>query len=380
MRGGVLYATYNTKFMKAVVYYKPMDLRIEEVPTPKPKPGEILMRNISALTCGTDVKQYKRGYPRFKEGQILIFGHESAGIVEEVGEGVTKFKKGDRIAPHNSAPCNKCYFCKIGEHSMCEDLTMVKSGWAEFRLLPAPIVEQNTFLIPENISFRSAALLEPLGSAVHCIDNAGINLSDTVVIHGAGPLGLMQVKLAKMRGAYVISTDVNAKRLETSKALGADEIIDASKIDDIVKAVRDITPNSRGVDIAIDATGLAEIWEKNLYMVRKGGTVMEFGGLKAGSSITVDSTLLHYSMVNIKGVFHTKPRLVQQSFDLIKRGEISEDLFVQGTYSLDKTLEALDSHARGEVIKNEIRCDRWDSDIKELPKASGEVENEFRKS
>ena len=174
--------------MKAAVYYGPGDIKMEEVPTPVPGPGEILMRNITALTCGTDLKQYRRGYPKFKEGQKLIFGHESAGIVAAVGEGVTKFKVGDKIAPHNSAPCNNCYYCKIGEHSMCDNIIMVKSAWAEYRLLPAPIVQQNTFLIPDGLSFRSAALLEPLGSAVHGITSANIQLMDTVVINGAGPL------------------------------------------------------------------------------------------------------------------------------------------------------------------------------------------------
>lgn len=343
--------------MRAAVYYAPNDLRMEDVETPKPGPGEILMKNISALTCGTDLKQYKRGYPKFKKGQKLIFGHESAGIVAAVGEGVTKFRVGDRIAPHNSAPCNKCYFCKIGEHSMCDHLIMVKSAWAEYRLLPAPIVEQNVFQIPKNISFRSAALLEPLGSAVHGIEEANIQMMDIVVIHGAGPLGLMMVKLAKLRGAYVISTDKNLMRLKKAKDLGADVIVDISKESDIIQTIRGITPFGRGVDIAIDATGLPEVWEKNLYMVRKSGTVLEFGGCKGGSSITVDTTLLHYSQINIKGIYHTTPKLVEQSFRLIERGIISEEDFVNETYPLERSLEALESHAAGDVIKNEIRCD-----------------------
>ena len=346
--------------MKAAVYYAPQDLRMEEVPTPKPGAGEILMQNISALTCGSDLKQYKRGHPKFKPGQKMIFGHESAGIVAAVGEGVTEFKVGDRIAPHNSGPCNHCYFCKIGEQSMCENIVMVKSAWAEYRLLPAPIVSQNVFHIPDNISFRSAALLEPLGSAVHGITACNIQLTDTVVINGAGPLGLMMVRLAKLRGAYVISTDLSPKRLEIARALGADVTIDVRQVPDIVQAVRDLTPYSRGVDVAIDATGLAEIWEKNLYMVRKAGTVLEFGGLASGSSIQVDATILHYSQVTIKGLHHTTPRLVEQSWRLIERGEISEDLFVNETFSLDHCLDALKSHESGEVVKNEIRCDCWE--------------------
>lgn len=343
--------------MKAAVYYAPNDLRMEEVETPKPKAGEILMQNISALTCGTDLKQYRRGYPKFKPGQKLIFGHESAGIVAAVGAGVSKFKVGDRIAPHNSAPCHECYFCKIGQHSMCDNLVMVKSAWAEYRLLPASIVSQNVFHIPDNISFRSAALLEPLGSAVHGIASADIQLMDTVVIHGAGPLGLMMIKLAKLKGAYVISTDKNQLRLDAAKALGADETIDISEVSDVTSAVKGLTAFGRGVDVAIDATGLPSVWESNIEMVRKAGTVIEFGGCKGGSSIAVDTTRLHYAQLNIKGIFHTTPRLVEQAFLLIARGIITEDIFVGNTYGLNQCLEALESHERGEVIKNEIRCD-----------------------
>jgi L-iditol 2-dehydrogenase len=145
--------------------------------------------------------------------------------------------------------------------------------------------------------------------------------------------------------------------LETARKLGADETIDVAKVGNVVDAVRGLTPNGRGADVAIDATGLPETWEKNLYMVRKAGTVMEFGGCKGGSTITVDTTLLHYSQLNVKGLYHTTPRLVEQSFLLIQRGEITEDVFVDGTYPLDQCLNALESHARGEVIKNEIRCD-----------------------
>ncbi len=342
--------------MKAALYYAPGDVRMEDIPKPQVGPGEILMQNISALTCGTELKQYRRGYPKFKSGEIKQFGHESAGIVAEVGEGVTKFKVGDRIVPHNSAPCNSCYYCRKGQHNICDNLVFSDGAWAEYRLLPAPIVNQNTFFIPDTISYRSAALLEPLGSAVHCIDQANIQLMDTVVINGAGPLGLMMAKIAKIRGAYVIITDINPTRLAFARSLGVDEIINVSKVKDQIQAVRDLTPFNRGVDIAIDATGLSEVWEKNLYMVRKGGTVMEFGGCKGGTTIIVDTTLIHYSQITVKGLFHTTPRLVEEAFSLISREIINEDIFVGNTYSLDNCIEALESHARGEVVKNEIRC------------------------
>ena len=343
--------------MKAALYYGIGDIRVEDVPKPKVGFGEILMKNVTALTCGTELKQYRRGYPSFKEGEVRKFGHESSGIVAEVGEGVKNFKVGDRIATHNSAPCNHCYYCRVGQYSLCENLVFSDGAWAEYRLLPAAIVEQNVFHLPSHISYKSAALLEPLSCAVYCIDEANIKLMDIVVINGAGPLGLMNLKVAKLRGAYTIISDLNPKRLQYAKEIGADEIINVSEVDDQIEAVLDKTPSHRGADVVIDATGLPEMWEKNMYMVRKGGTVMEFGGCKSGTTVTFDTRRLHYDQITVKGLFHTTPRHVEQAFRLIERGHISEEVFVGGTYPLEKCVEALESHAKGDVVKNEIRLE-----------------------
>ena len=225
-------------------------------------------------------------------------------------------------------------------------------------MIPAPIVEENTFPIPEHVSYRLAAILEPLGSAVHCIDQSGLTLTDTVAINGAGPLGLMQLVTAKLRGAYVISCDRSPFRLEAARKLGADVVINIDEVEDQVQAVRDCTPSSRGVDIAIDCTGLPEVWEMNARMVRKGGTVMEFGGTKGGTTVTFDCALLHYGQLTIKGLFHTTPQIVEQCYHMICRGEIPEDIFIQKTFPLAQFKEALESHGSGEVVKNEIRCDQ----------------------
>jgi len=346
------------KTMKAAMYYGAGQTKFEEVPVPVPGPGEILMKNVSALTCGTDLKTYRRGYRTDKPGAGRIFGHESAGIVYEMGPGVTKFKIGDRIAPLPSAPCNKCYWCRRGQPSLCESRVGASGGWAQYRLLPAPIVEQLTFLIPESISFRHAAIVEPLSCAVHSIDESGITLMDMVAINGVGPLGLMQVRTAKLRGGYVIACDKSPFRLEAAKKLGADVVINIDEVEDQVQAVRDCTPFSRGVDIAIDCTGLPEVWEMNVRMVRKGGTVMEFGGCKGGSTVTFNCDLLHYSQLTIKGLFATTPRIAEESFDMICRGEIPEDIFIAKTFPLAQFQDALDLHGTGTVVKNEIRCDQ----------------------
>ena len=288
------------KTMRAVMYYGPGQLKVEDIPVPQAGPGEIIIKNVSALTCGTDLKRYKRGYRRDKAGEADIFGHESAGIVYEVGEGVTKFKAGDRIATHNTAPCSECYWCKRGQQSLCDNLVRASGAWAEYRRIPAPIVKQNSFIIPDNISYRLAAIVEPLSCAVYNISESGLKLMDAVVINGAGPLGLMQVKTAKLRGAYVIVCDSISFRLECAKALGADVCINIHEVPDQVQAVKGVTPYGRGADIAVDCTGIPEVWEMNIGMVRKGGTVMEFGGCKGGSTVHFDCDRIHYSQLTVK--------------------------------------------------------------------------------
>lgn len=345
--------------MKAIMHYGQPGaaLRFEEVPMPKAGPGEIVLKNISATTCGTDLKAWKRGYLGTQEGVGRIFGHESAGVVYEVGEGVTKFKAGDRVVTHNSAPCGHCFWCKHGQFSLCENLTFAPGAWAEYRKIPAPIVEQNSFLIPEHLSFAMAAIVEPLSCAVYNVVDSNVQLGDIMVINGAGPLGLMQVCAAKLRGAFVIVCDSVPFRLDCAKKLGADIAINITEVPDQVEAVVSCTPDKRGVDIAVDCTGLPQVWEMNLQMVRKGGLVMEFGGCKPGSTVTFDCNKIHYGQVTIKGLFHTTPLIVQQSFDLLSRGLIPEEIFIGKSFPLAKAQEALESHARGEVVKNEIRCD-----------------------
>lgn len=344
--------------MKAAVLNNAEDLRIMDLEMPRAGEGEIIMKVKSALTCGTDVKTFRRGHPTIPfGGNKTAFGHEGSGVVYEVGRGVDKFKVGDRIAAHNTAPCHSCYSCQVGDYSMCDDLRQMRGTWAEYVKIPASLVRETIFKIPDTMSHKQAALLEPLSCAVYGVDLSDIKLGDLVVVNGCGPIGLMMLKCAKLKGATVIACDFTDLRLETAKKLGADMTVDLKEVDDQVEAVRELTPYGRGVDIAIEATGVPEVWEKNMLMARKGGMVMEFGGCKPGTTITVDTKLLHYSQLTIKGVYHTTPKHVGMAFELIKRGEFPEDVMINKSFKLDDALDALLSHAKGEVIKNEIVID-----------------------
>ena len=266
-------------------------------------------------------------------------------------------KEGDRVACHNTAPCGHCYYCKHGQPSMCETLTYCRGAYAEYVKVPAPIVEQNMFVIPDSLSHKTASLMEPFSCAVYGIENCPIALGDFVVVNGAGPIGLMFARLAVLRGAKVLVTDMVPGRLETARRLGVWQTLNLTGVEDTVAAVRALTDGERGADVVIEATGLIQVWETSVKMARKGGFVLLFGGTKSGSVLHVDATLLHYSQITIKGVYHTTPAHVAAALELLKLGVISAEDFIQNEYPLDQLEVAIREHASGAVIKNCIVYD-----------------------
>lgn len=337
------------------MFHAPEDVRMEDVPTPEAGPGEVLVKIGAALTCGTDVKSYRRGHPTLFKTMPSPFGHEFAGEIEAVGEGVEEWRPGMRVVAANSAPCNRCYFCKVGDQSMCERLEFLNGAFAEYIVVPSRIVEQNLFEIPDGVEFSRAALLEPLACAVHGVVRTPIEVGETVAVIGAGQIGLMFVRLATERGARVISVDKSPERLAVARELGAVETIQADKGVDTIEAVRKWTPEGRGTDVVIEAVGFPALWEQALRMVRRGGDVTLFGGAPSGTSIEVDTVLLHYSQITIRGIFHHTPYTVQTAFDLLRTGRMDPEPFISGVRPLEDIVAALESHGRQEGIKYEIR-------------------------
>lgn len=341
--------------MKAQMYYGPKDIRYEDVEKPKIGKGEVLIKVGCALTCGTDLKTYIRGHHLYEQnGLPSPFGHEVAGVIEEVGEGVKNFKVGMRVVPNNSAPCGHCYYCRRHLEELCENLEYMWGAYAEYIRVPSSIVEKNMIEISQNIPFEHAALVEPLSCAAHGSAKAGIKVGDTVVVNGAGPLGLMHIRLAKLSGAYVITTDLNSKRLDIAKALGADEVIKIDEGMDQVSLVKEKTDNMRGVDVAIEAVGLPNTWEKTIEMVRPGGTALLFGGPPANTKISVSTYTIHYSEVKVIGVFHHTPYYTRVAFNLIKRGAIMPEKFISGKKPLSNLVETLELLKKGDGIKYAI--------------------------
>lgn len=336
--------------MKAAVFHGIKDVRLEETKIPQIKSDEVLVRIRAALTCGTDRKMYLRGHPLF--APPFVFGHEFAGQIVKVGSKVKDFQEGLRVVATNSAPCNRCYYCKVGQQSMCENITLRLSGaFAEYIEVLGPITKQNLLEIPDGLPYKEAALVEPLACVVHGVESSNIVLGDTVVINGLGPIGLMYVQLVRLKGARVIATDLKRQRLSLAKKLGADEVIDISKVKDAVEAVRKLTEKGRGVDVAIEAVGIPEVWEKTISMVRKGGIANLFGGCPSGTKITIDTKLLHYSQITIKGIFHHTPQYVKRALNLISEGRIDANSLITNEFPLSDFPRVLDMLVNQEGIK-----------------------------
>src|ERR1039457_1779630 len=313
--------------MMAAVLYGKEHLQVEPVSIPKIDDGDILVQVRVALTCGTDVKVFRRGYHARMIVPPAVFGHELAGDVVAVGQDVKAFKVGERVVAANSAPCEECFFCRRGVQNLCEDLLFNNGAYAEYIRIPARIVERNTYLIPAHVGYSDAALVEPLACVVRGFEETAPKEGDTIAIIGLGSIGLMFAKLAKLYGCRVIAVGRRKSQLERAAALGVDELIAVEGDTNPVSAIRALT-HGRGVDIAIEAVGKPQTWQWAVDMVRRGGTVNFFGGCPNESKVSLDTALLHYSEITCKASFHHTPAYIQKALDLVCAGHIAASFFV----------------------------------------------------
>ena len=346
--------------MRAYMFYGPGDLRMEDVEPGRPGPGEVAVEIRAAATCGTDLKSYRRGHPTlFPPGSLPArFGHEFAGVVTEVGAGVTKFAPGQRVVAANTCPCGSCWACTIGRESLCENLQYLNGAFAEQIVIPRAIVERNTYEIPETLPFEAAAPLEPLSTVVHGMSESGIALGDTVVVNGAGPIGQMYIRLAQLRGASVIAADLSEGRLAQAEAAGAITTVNLGGYQTTAEkaaAIRAVTPHGRGADVAIEAVGLPEVWEQTVQCLRPGGTAVLFGGPKAGSTFTVDAVAMHYLEYKLVGVYHHAPRYVQTAVQLLSSGQFDGMTLCTEIRPLEALVASLEDMAGGVGSKYILR-------------------------
>jgi L-iditol 2-dehydrogenase len=330
--------------MTAAVLHGREDIRIEQVPVPQAAAGELIVRVGAALTCGTDLKVFRRGYHARMIVPPALFGHELAGTVVEAGEGVEGFAAGDRVVALNSAPCGACYFCQRNQENLCDDLLFNNGAYAEFIRIPARIVAKNTLHVPEHVPLEHAALTEPLACAVHGFEDSHAHPGDRVAVIGGGPLGLMILHVAALHGCEVIAIVKHPGQVEAARQLGAAHVVQGDNIRAAIRDTRALTPGNRGVDIAIEAVGIPEAWQEAVELVRKGGTVNFFGGCAVGTHVSLDTNRLHYNDITLRATFHHTPAICRKALELIASGRFQAAAFITGhahLFELHRVFEKL---------------------------------------
>lgn len=320
--------------MQAAVLYGKEDLRVERVEVPAAAPGEIVVRVGAALTCGTDLKVYRRGYHAMMLTPPIPFGHEFAGVVTGIGAGVTSFTLGERVVALNSAPCDVCYFCLRGQQNLCEDLLFNNGAYAEYLRIPARIVQKNTLRVPGDVLLEHAALTEPLACVVRGLEESGARAGDSMIVIGAGPIGLMFMHVAALSGINVIAVVKREDQVAAAEVFGAEEVVRTELVDDVVTAARALTPHGLGADVVVEAVATPATWSWAVDMVRKGGVVNFFGGPPSGTRISFDTNRLHYGDITLKASFHHTPATCRTAFDLVTSGRFKCAEYITGKAEL----------------------------------------------
>ncbi len=334
-------ASPDSTTMKALILHQPGDIRLEDVAIPALHDGDLLVRVHSATTCGTDLKAYKRGH-----AQIPMpggFGHEYSGTVTAVGSGA-KYAVGQPIMGVHSAPCGECYWCQRGQENLCETImaSKVLGSFAEYLVVPKRIADKNVFEKPENISFDIASLLEPYSSVAQGILELRhvLRPDSSVLIIGPGAIGLLFVAALRQSGVNDITlAGRNQGRLRVGADFGARTV-----------PVSEITVD-RGFDIVIECTGQVEVWERSIDYVRRGGTLMLFGGCAGGTTVTYDTKRVHYDQVSIVSPFHFGTQAVQLARQWILDSKVDLGRLITSERRLEEGSKVFDDLDAGLGIK-----------------------------
>ncbi|HKV54433.1 MAG TPA: alcohol dehydrogenase catalytic domain-containing protein [Candidatus Binataceae bacterium] len=335
---------------RQAVLVEPGRLEMREVTPPSPGPGEVLLQVKCALSCGTDLKAYRRGHPMWP--LPAPFGHEFAGVVAEVGRGVGNFRPGDGLMAAPTAPCGECFHCRRGQENLCPEAMgkMVMGGYADYLLVGAHVIARNAFRKPADLPFEEAALLEPLACVVHAQEMARAEKFETVLIIGAGPFGLLHMMALRAQGVHeVVIAGRGAQRLEWAGQLGADRVIDVrqSGAEEAISRLN----QGHGPDLVIECTGQLAGWQDAFTRVRRGGRVVLFGGCPLNTTFSVDTRRMHYDNLTLLAPFHFRPRDVRKAFELLRERRLGAGRIVNARRRLSQLGEVFAMLERGSVLK-----------------------------
>jgi L-iditol 2-dehydrogenase len=348
--------------MKAAVYRGVNDVRLEEVPVPKIEAGEILVRVHSCGICGTDLKKISTG----SHSAPRIFGHETSGVVAKVGEGVSKYKVGDRVMVFHHIPCRECYYCRHKTFAQCATYKKVGctagfepsgGGFAEYVRVMDWIVEKGTVRIPDGVSFEQACFVEPVNTCLKGIETLCLKADETVLVVGQGPIGLILATLAKRAGARVITSDLYPARLTIAKSFGLNLTIDASKAD-AGQMVHEMT-EGRGADAVILAVGGSSLIRPAMDAARPGGRVLLFAQTTRGEA-TIDPAAVCVDEKTLLGSYSASVDLQEESVRFVMNGEMDLERLISHRFPLDRSVDALElaAHPQPDSMKIVIQPGR----------------------
>jgi L-iditol 2-dehydrogenase len=348
----------NTQKMRAAALCGKQDLRVIEVDVPSISAGEILVQVKSAFVCGTDVRMYHNGYEGVSEATPLILGHEGSGVVARVGSQVKNFKEGMRVAVAPNIGCGTCDFCVGGNTQLCSHFTAVgihMSGFfAEYIKLPAGYVRQgNVVEIPDTLSFEEAALAEPLACVFNAFEKSKLRPGETVLIIGAGPIGLMHAKMSRTAGAAkIILNDLSRERLDLCRQLDSTFITIESET---LKQDIDRLTEGRGVDVCITACPAPQAQQVALDLAAINGRVIFFGGLPPDKAhVTLNTNLIHYKQLEVTGTTRQSVSQYRRALRLVAGGRINLKDLISSRTALEEIQSALDNISQARSLKSVI--------------------------
>jgi L-iditol 2-dehydrogenase len=330
-------------------------VELRDVPEPGAPDGGLVLDVKACGICGSDLRRWREGPPSGAAG--VVPGHEAAGLVIEVGEGVTQYAEGDYLAIAPDVHCDRCYYCRRGLYNLCDELRFVgvtpelPGGLAEKLVLTREVLTRGIVCrMPEGMSFVEGSLGEPSCSVLASHNRAGTGLGDTVVVMGAGPIGCLHAVVAAARGASVIVSEPSDTRRRLASRFEPAAVVDSTQ-EDLAACVRDMT-GGVGADIVICANPVAATQTQAVEIVRKRGRVILFGGLpKADPMVRLDSNRIHYGEIEVVGAFSYHPTVLAAALDLIHRKVIRADLLVTHTFGLAEIVTAFETAASGDALK-----------------------------
>ena len=337
--------------MRACVLVEPGRIETrDDVDMPVAGPDDVVVQIKSALTCGTDLKAYRRGHHLMPPP--TLFGHEFSGVIADKGNRVDRFSIGQPVMSVHTAPCGQCPYCRRSLQNLCPHLTktMALGAYAEYLRVPGRVVDANMYAKPDGLDYHEAAMLEPLSCVVYGISQTPVESSDSAVVIGAGAIGLLHVMVLKELGMkQVIVTGRHDYRLEMAGRVGADLVIN-SESEHVTDAVLEAT-GGHGGPIVFECTGLPSVWEEAVTMVGRGGCVVLFGGCPGGTTVTYDTARLHYDQITLKGVFHFTPEAVRSSYRLLADGRLDVTPLISGDLTLEEVPEAFRNFLGSKTMK-----------------------------